>query len=127
MGVVESLESFYSNAERSDSREIGFGSGWRNRNYEFFEFTVFWIETTRELCALRSPIRHVRSDGMFSRFLLSLPPHAQVERLKDSELTVEVLARLDEEQLLTVLSGWEDHQKDADGFEWIRSSVSLRR
>lgn len=124
---LETLESFYANPARSGSREMRFGSGWRSRNYGFFEFTVFWIQNTRELCALRSPIRHVRSDGMFSRFFLGLPPHAEVQKLKDAELTVEVLGRLNEEHLLAVLSDWKDHQEDADGFEWIRSKVSATR
>lgn len=124
---MESLGSFYADPHRSGSREIRFGSGWRSRNYESFEFNVFWVEATKELCALRSPIRHVRSDGVISRFVLGLPPHAEVQELKDNELSIEVLGRLDEEQLRVVLARWERHLHDPDGFDWIRTALAPPR
>lgn len=121
---VECLEAFYGDTQRRESREIRFGTGWRSSRYELFEFVVFWVAATEELCVLRTPIRDVQSDGLVSRFVLGIPPHTNPRSLSDDEVTIEVLARIPAVDLMKRLEGWEDRVKDPDGIEWIRSAAA---
>jgi hypothetical protein len=121
---VETIEAFYRDPRRQDSREIRFGSGWRSSHFEHFEFVVFWVADTNELCLLRAPIRGVQSDGVLRRFILGLPPHVRTQSLSDEEVTVEVLATLTEEQVERALAGWQDHVQDSGGVEWLREMLS---
>ena len=123
--MIESLETFYDDARRRDSSEVRFGSGWRSSRLHNFEYLVFWIEATQELCLLRAAVRDVQSDGVFSRFVLGLPPHTNPRELRDHEVSVEVLAVLPEDEVLNRLEGWERHLGDHDGIGWVRSVVSL--
>ncbi|MGH2729913.1 MAG: hypothetical protein ACRDJI_04820 [Actinomycetota bacterium] len=118
---METLERFYSDPRRRASREIRFGTGWRSSKLNDFEFVVFWVAATEELCLLKAPIRGLQSDGMFSRFILGIPPHTNPRPLGDNEVTVEVLAKVAEEDLSETLAGWEDHLADPDGLGWIKS------
>ena len=95
---MESLGTFYEDERRTDSRELRFGLNWRSTAMPMFEFSVFWLEVTEELCALRSPIRDVVSDGPVSRFIVGIPPHTNPQKLRDEEVTVEVLANLTEKE-----------------------------
>jgi hypothetical protein len=121
--AIETLERFYNDTRRKDSEEVRFGIGWRSAN-EPFEFVVFWVAETEELCLLRSPVRDVQSDGMVSRFILGIPPHMRAQELRDDEVTVEVIARISEHELPLRLEGWEVHHRAPDGIEWVRSVVS---
>jgi hypothetical protein len=123
---VQSLESFYADPRRHSGKELHFGLGWRTPRYEFFEFDVFWLEGTRELCALHSPVRDVRSDGPFSRFILGLPPHFRKQELRGEEVEVDVLALLDEDQVQDALGAWERHINEPDGYDWILKQTSSR-
>ena len=123
--MIETLDAFYSDERRRDSAELRFGSGWRSSRLVNFEYLVFWIAATEELCLLRAAIRDVQSDGVFSRFVLGLPPHTNPRELRDHEVSVEVLGRLSEEEVKRSLRGWEAHLFDADGIEWVRSVVCL--
>lgn len=121
---MESLGTFYEDERRTDSRELRFGLNWRSTAMPMFEFSVFWLEVTEELCALRSPIRDVVSDGPVSRFIVGIPPHTNPQKLRDEEVTVEVLANLTEKEVLDRLGGWEAHNADPDGFDWLRRIVA---
>jgi hypothetical protein len=121
---METLEHFYGNPRRQDSREIRFGSGWRSSKFSQLEFVVFWIAETQELCLLRAPARDVQSDGVFSRFILGVPPHVNPQPLGDGEVTVEVLRTLPEEGLEKLLQGWQEQMKDPAGVEWLRDAVA---
>lgn len=123
--MIETLESFYGDQRRRDSVELRFGSGWRSSRLDNFEYQVFLIAATEELCLLRAAIRDVQSDGVFSRFVLGLPPHTNPRELRDHEVSVEVLARLPEDEVDRRLQGWETHLSDPGGIEWVRSVVSL--
>ena len=120
---MESLETFYLDSVRRDSREVRFGTNWRSEQVEDCEFIVFWVEDTREFCLLRAPLRDVQSDGVFSRFILHVPPHFNPQPPRDDEVTVEVIAVLSEEDLMRLLGEWHEHLKDPDGIEWIRAAV----
>lgn len=120
---MDTLEAFYEDERRRDSREVRFGSGWRSSRFQDFEFVIFWVADTQELCLLRAPIRAVQSDGVFSRFILGVPPHVNPQPPRDGEVTVEVLATLPEEDLGRVLEGWQDHLRDAGGVEWLREAL----
>lgn len=120
---IETLERFYSDTRRKNSEEVRFGIGWRSAKHELFEFVVFWVAETEELCLLRSPIHDVESDGMVSRFILGIPPHVRAQELRDDEVTVEVIARISEQELPLRLEGWEVHHQAPDGIEWVRSVV----
>lgn len=121
---MEAVEQFYAEPRRQRSREVRFGSGWRSSQFTLFEFVVFWVAETRELCLLRAPSRDVRSDGMFSRFVLGVPPHVNPQPLRDGEVTVEVLCELSEEQVESALEGWQEHMPSDSGVEWLRQAVA---
>lgn len=123
---VETLEDFYADPARKGSREISFGSGWRSSKYELFEYTLFWVASTSELCAMRAPIRDVRSDGPISRFVLGVPPHFRSQELRGAEVTVAVLALVGETELTGLLEGWEQHHVSVDGLEWVQERVIHR-
>jgi hypothetical protein len=120
---VETVEAFYEDERRRNSREVRFGVDWRSSKYALFQFGVFWVEDTQELCLLRSPIRDVQWDGPVSRFILQVPPHVNAQPLRDHEVTVEVIARLPDDEIAEVLDGWRDHLGEPDGIEWVRGRV----
>ncbi|HEV2756548.1 MAG TPA: hypothetical protein VG318_12330 [Actinomycetota bacterium] len=120
---MESIDRFYADERRRGSEEIRFGSQWRTPAWPSFEFAVFWVADTGELCALRSPIRDVASDGPVTRFVLGVPPHTNPQPLGDHEVTVEVLASLTAAEVDERLSGWESHHRDPDGFDWLRRAL----
>lgn len=120
----QSLQDFYSEDPRRRSGEVRFGLGWRSKGYEFFEFSLFWISGSEELCALRAPIRDVEPHGPFKRpFLAPVPLYSELQRVRPEEMSVEVLVELDEAQVREVLDGWEAHVSDADGFDWVRQRL----
>ena len=121
---MQSLDTFYEDQRRRESKELHLGIGWRSRRYELFEFTLFWLADTRELCALRSPIRNVQPDGFFRRFILGLPQHMRKSELRDDEVQIEVLAVLPEAQVHSVLAEWRSHVTDPAGFDWVRDRVA---
>lgn len=89
------LYEFYENDRRRLSLETRYGTGWRSSKDKGYQFTLFWVAETNELCLMKAPDLDVRSDGMFSRFILKLPPHAQVQQPGDLDVHVEVLAHLE--------------------------------
>ena len=117
------MDEFYAAEARQASREVRFGSGWRSARFPEWEFSVFWIAATQELCLLRAPTPDVRSDGTISRFILHIPPHTNPEQLRDRDVTIEVLAKVTESDLERVLENWEAHHTDPDGVEWLRSQI----
>lgn len=119
-----SLAEFYESKRRKNSGELKFGTGWRSSQLDGWECGVFWVADTTELCALWSPIVGLRSDGAVSRWLLQFPPHTRTEELGDDEVSVEILRRIDEADLETVLEGWADHVTDPDGFEWLAAALT---
>ena len=120
---METLDEFYADDRRRRSDEIGFGSHWVSSTFPGFEFSVFWLVDTEELCALRSPLRDVALDGPVSRFVLGIPPHTNPQDLRDDEVVVEVLASLTETEIGERLSDWEPHNREPDGFDWLRRAV----
>lgn len=124
---VQSLEDFYLDTRRKRSPELKFGAGWRSPELEGWECTIFWVRDTKELCALWSPVLGLRSDGPISRWILGVPPHTNVQTPDEDELTVEVLAIFDQEDIESVLNTWEEHQEASDGFDWVSSSVRSAR
>ncbi|MGH9195737.1 MAG: hypothetical protein ACRD1T_08365 [Acidimicrobiia bacterium] len=121
---METLEEFYGDPRRQESKEVRFGSGWHSSKFEHFEFVVFWVAETEELCLLGALNRDVRSDGVFSRFILGVPPHVNPQPLGDGVVTIEVLATLSEERLDTALEGWQEQMKDPAGVEWLRRALA---
>jgi hypothetical protein len=120
---VATLEAFYDDDRRQESREVWFGSGWQSSKEELFEFLVFWVADTEEVCLLRTPLRDVQSDGVLSRFVLGIPPHVNPRPLGDEEATVEVLAKMSEKQVGEALEGWQDHLGNSGGVEWLRRAL----
>ena len=121
---METLDRFYSVEQRRGSEEVPFGSHWSSSAYPGFEFSVFWLADTHELCALRSPIRDVVSDGPVTRFVLGIPPHVNPRELRDDEVVVEVLASLTHAEIGERLSGWEAHNPEPGGFDWLRRNLA---
>ncbi len=121
---MEALREFYEDDRRRDSEEVGFGSEWLSAGYPGFEFSVFWVAATQELCALRSPLRDVASDGPVSRFVLGIPPHTNPWELRDEEVSVEVLAYLPKEEVDQRLAGWETRNREPGGLDWLRRAVA---
>ena len=120
---MESLEAFYSDEARRSSEEVRFGSGWRSTENPGFLFLVFWLSSTKELCALRSPDIDVQPDGPIRRFIIGIPLHTNPGELKDEDVRVEVLADLDEEEVRAQLDGWELHNDEPDGYDWLRRQL----
>ena len=116
---MESLEAFYSEERRRASREVTFGSQWRSAGAPGWWFSVFWIADTEELCVMRSPIKDVQEDGTFRRFVLDIPPHFKKNPLRDEEVTMRVLCEVQEEGLVEMLEGWEEHHGAPDGLAWV--------
>jgi hypothetical protein len=120
---MESLGDFYEDDRRRDSPELHFGTNWRSTEFPGYEFSVFWLADTHELCVLRSPIVDVKSDGIVSRFILGIPPHTNPTELRDDEVKVDVLVTLTERHLLERLAGWESRRSEPDGYDWLRRAA----
>lgn len=118
------LEDFYSVPSRRQSREIEFGSSWRSSKWSGYEFRVFWVAETNELCTLRTPVLDIQSDGPFSRFVVGMPPHTRTRPLEPNEAVVEILDEFTEQDLDVLLDGWEKHSETPDGYEWILRRAS---
>ena len=117
---MQSLDEFYAEHPRRRSPEAHLGGGWHSRVYVSFEFSLFWIEETKELCALWARKRDVGPRGSFSPFSWPVPLYSQIQPPKDKELSVEILGVLEETEVEQALAGWEEHLADPDGFEWIK-------
>ena len=115
------LERFYEDERRRDSREVKYGSGWRDRAHELFRFDVFWIEDTQELCLLRYPVREPYLTGAYQHWFTPVPLHAELSRLPDDQVSVEVLATLTEEDVEERLEDWDQHVTEHDGVAWLRT------
>jgi hypothetical protein len=120
---VETVDAFYADRARSESREVRLGTNWRNLNRPGFVYSVFWLEATKELCAMRAPVRDVYVSGGNENFFDPFPIHAEVSRLPDALVTVEVLGTFNLEDVQRLLSGWEDHVVEEDGFRWIEAQL----
>ena len=121
-----SLEEFYADATRKNSKELRFGSEWRSPDLPGWVCGIFWVADTNELCALWSPEKGLRSDGPVSRWILGIPPHTRAQPPDEDELSVEVLVQLEKGELQLTLKGWEEHADDPEGFDWLRSAVEAR-
>lgn len=122
---MQNLDEFYAEDTRRRSHEVHLGVGWRSRDYVSFEFSLFWIEETKELCALRAPKRDVGPRGPFSPgSFVPVPLYHNIQPPKEKELNIEVLAVLDRDQLEKNLAGWEQHVADRDGLEWVKARVA---
>ena len=120
---MQTVDDFYTAEARRDSREIRFGSGWRSTRVPEWEFSLFWIAATEELCLLRAPLPDVESDGVVNRFIFGIPPHTNPKQLRDEDVTIEVLATVPESALSDLLGDWESRHAESDGVEWLRSRV----
>lgn len=125
--MMQALTDFYDADERRRGDELHFGVGWRTPRYSLFEFSLFWIRDTRELCALRAPVRGVGPRGPFSNPLAPVPLYSNVQQQREEDLRIEVLAVLEEANLREVLNGWQGHVDDPAGFDWVVSRVSTGR
>lgn len=122
---MQSLDEFYSVDSRRRGPELHLGVGWRSGDYVLFEYSLFWIQETRELCALRAPKRDVGPRGPFSNPLFApVPLYHNIQPPKEKELGIEVLARLEEDEVKELLAGWEEHLADPAGFEWVKERVA---
>lgn len=123
--VMQSLDQFYTQDPRRRSHELHLGVGWRSRDYGLFEFSIFWIEGTKELCALRAPRRDVGPRGPFSHaFFAPAPLYHNIQPPKEKELGIEVLAVCEEGEVRETLASWEEHVADPEGFEWVKEQVA---
>ncbi len=108
------VERFYDeNPLRRDSAELDLGDGWRDAAQARCTFTVFWLEDTGEVYALRvpdptAPVHDGAGDFWFGGTAFG-------------PATVEVLGRARTRQELDAWLG-ERHTKisDPDGLGWIR-------
>ena len=119
--MIDTLEEFYADPRRKQSREIQFGAGWQSSRFEGLEFQLFWVAATSELCVLRTPLLNIRSDSFLSRFIAGLPPHTRTQPLEEEEAMVDVIGEVQEGDLAALLNGWEEHRDRPDGFDWVLS------
>lgn len=120
------LDEFYADPARRESKEISFGFGWRSSHSPNSEFVVFWIESTGELCLLETPLVDLESDQVVSRFVLGVPPHTNPHRFRDQEISIRILGSFSEAEVDQIMAGWQDHLRSAAGIEWIRGRLESR-
>lgn len=111
------VDRFYDeNPLRRDSPELDLGDGWRDAAQPRCTFTVFWLEHTGEIYALRVPNPTAMVPDGAGDFGFGGTGFAPA--------TVEVLGRTRTRQELDVRLG-ERHTKiaDPDGIGWIRSQL----
>jgi hypothetical protein len=113
------VERFYDeNPLRRSSAEVDLGDGWRSPDELRCTFSVFWLEDTGEVYALRVPNPpSVVHDGVGDHGYggSSLAP-----------ATVEVLGRVPtREELDERLEGWDTRISDPDGLGWLRQQLSI--
>lgn len=112
------VDQFYEqNPLRRSSAEIDLGDGWRAAEEAGCTFSVFWLEQTGEVYALRVPNPYTIVTG-----------GAGDHGLGGSSLgpaTVEILGQArTREELDQRLVGWELKISDSNGVDWIRSQLS---
>lgn len=81
-------------------------------------YVVAWIEATREICALRSPL--------VPPWLRVAPESAFSSALLGNGAVVEQLGWADNREALDrALSGWERHMDQAESLGWVRGQLAL--
>ena len=122
-----SLEQFYGDRTRRDSPERSFGSGWRSRGRN--RWSVSWISDTGELATF-APARNTYLGldaglsvgevvfGIGAELLTQGVLHATAASKREVEV---LLVEPDEDVLVSILAGWEDHLADPDGLDWLRA------
>ena len=98
---------------------------WRSGEDDGSVYTIFWLAATGELCALEAPATDVKVGGGLSNIFTSPLLWANTQPPADASLIVFVLGVIeDEDELDALLAGWEDHENDPDGLEWIEGSIA---
>lgn len=120
---MQTLSDFYNDERRRESREVRFGTEWTTSKSEDFRYSVFWLDDTNELCVMRSPIGGIYFSGHYRNPIDPFLTHAEVLPLADEDLVIEVLAQVDEKDAQALLDGWEAHEKEKDGLEWVKARV----
>jgi hypothetical protein len=125
---METLEGFYEDARRTDSDERRFGSRWRRAGKPGSVYSIFWLATTGELCALEAPSTDIKIGGGLSNIFTSPLLWANTQPPPDASLMVSVLGVIEDEAVLdALLAGWERHEAEPDGLGWVEASLASVR
>jgi hypothetical protein len=121
---VGTLNEFFEDDRRRESPEKRFGSRWRSVDDEEAVYSIFWLAATGELCALEAPATDIKVGGGLSNIFTSPLLWANTQPPADASLFVSVLDVIEDESALdALLTGWEDHENQPDGLEWIMESI----
>ena len=119
------LEAFFEDERRRESPERRFGAGWRSAEDGGSVYSIFWLAETGELCALEAPATDIKVGGGLSNIVTSPLLWANTQPPADASLFVSVLDVIeDESELDALLAGWERHENEPDGLEWLKESIA---
>ena len=119
------LEAFFEDERRRESPERRFGTGWRRAEDGGSVYSIFWLAGTGELCALEAPVTDVKVGGGLSNIFTSPLLWANIQPPAAASLRVSVLAVIEgEAELDTLLAGWERHENEPNGLEWLKESIA---
>lgn len=113
MTRVVNIEEFYAEDERRRrSAEVDYGLEWRDSSDGSAVFAVRWIRDTGEVYALRKPLPPLPM-AVHEEAVLAVPLSANVYR-------VAILGHAQEQEALEVLlEGWQLHEMQPDGLQWV--------
>lgn len=110
------IDSFYAAPERKASEEVRLGSEWTSASDPDGTYSLFWVEATREVCALRSGAV-VIGPGAPKPYGVYLP-RVRNEGSEDREVTILGTADLDEVKAMIALAGPSQRT-----LEWLRERL----
>ena len=111
------LEQFYANATRSASKEVALGEGWTSTEDPGATYSVYWIEATGEIFALRTgPV--VTGPGVPKPYGVYLP-WARTDGREDQEVTI-LGSRSQKAEVLGVATSTDPADRT---LEWLRAQL----
>lgn len=114
---VQSIADFYTaDPRRRESEEVEYGDAWTRRDDPIATYRLSHVLETGELYAVREP----HPGGILARYLDQLG----VEQADVDDLTVDVLATLSTEQVVTALDGWQNEMEKTDSLLWVLSRLT---
>ncbi len=113
------LEQFYdADPRRRASAEVEFGTQWEDGSGSGAYFGLSWIADTGELYLMAEPLEEPVVDPFGDVF---------ASPTRDLDLGVEVLAVIEsQDDLMSVLEGWQDAEVSDRGLVWLRGRISER-
>jgi hypothetical protein len=110
------IREFYDADPRRRGPDRRLGDGWNTDLTPGVGYNLYWFPATAELFLMRAP-----KPGLVAS--PAGPRSDQVRPIQEEDLTVDVLAVLDEQEVAEALDGWQDVVAQPNSLDWLWDRV----